>query len=145
MKVTCGTDIIEIARIQKSIEELGEAFLKRVYSLGEIEYCEARKKQKYQHYAARFAAKEATFKAISPFLLSHFSFGWKDIEVKKDAQGRPKIYLAKVIQENLMQKIEDIDISLSHCEQYATANVVALMSQTEVSSREQKEIENGIF
>lgn len=145
MKVTCGTDIIEISRIQKSIEELGEAFLKRVYSLGEIEYCEARKKQKYQHYAARFAAKEATFKAISPFLLPHFSFGWKDIEVKKDAQGRPKIYLAKVIQENLMQKIEDIDISLSHCEQYATANVVALMSQTEMSSREQKEIENGIF
>lgn len=145
MKVTCGTDIIEISRIQKSIEELGEAFLKRVYSLGEIEYCEARKKQKYQHYAVRFAAKEATFKAISPFLLPHFSFGWKDIEVKKDAQGRPKIYLAKVIQENLMQKIEDIDISLSHCEQYATANVVALMSKTEVSSREQKEIENGIF
>lgn len=129
MKVTCGTDIIEIYRIQESIEELGEAFLKRIYSSDEILYCESRKKQKYQHYAARFAAKEATFKAISPFLVPHFSFGWKDIEVKKDQQGRPSIYLAEAIQEQLKQKVEDIDISLSHCQQYATANVVVLLKE----------------
>jgi holo-[acyl-carrier protein] synthase len=126
MKVTCGTDIIEIYRIRESIEELGEAFLKRIYSLDEIEYCESRKKQKYQHYAARFAAKEATFKAISSLLPLRISFGWKDIEVTKDGQGRPSIVLAQIIQEQLKQYIENIDISLSHCNQYATANVVVL-------------------
>ena len=59
MQVTCGTDIIEINRIQKSIEEMGERFLERVYTPQEIAYCESKKMQKYQHYAARFAAKEA--------------------------------------------------------------------------------------
>ena len=65
MKITCGTDIIEIERVKESIENLGEKFLERVYTKKEIEYCESKKKQKYQHYAARFAAKEALFKAIS--------------------------------------------------------------------------------
>ena len=48
MKVTCGTDIIEIYRIKESIEKLGEAFLKRVFTEDEIKYCESKKKQKYQ-------------------------------------------------------------------------------------------------
>ena len=62
MNITCGTDIIEIERIKESIENIGEKFLKRVFTDKEIEYCESKKVQKYQHYAARFAAKEATFK-----------------------------------------------------------------------------------
>ena len=65
MKVTCGTDIIEIERVKESIENTGDAFLRRVFTEKEIEYCESKNKQKYQHYAARFAAKEAVFKAIS--------------------------------------------------------------------------------
>ena len=65
MKISCGTDIIEIKRIKESIEDLGIKFLERVYTEKEIEYCESKKNQKYQHYAARFAAKEAIFKAIS--------------------------------------------------------------------------------
>ena len=65
MKVTCGTDIIEISRIKESIDNIGKKFLDKVFTTNEIEYCESKKNQKYQHYAARFAAKEAVFKAIS--------------------------------------------------------------------------------
>ena len=59
MKISCGTDIIEIERIKESIENLGENFLKKIYTENEIKYCESKKNMKYQHYAARFAAKEA--------------------------------------------------------------------------------------
>ena len=62
MSISCGTDIIEIERIRHSIEKLGEKFLNKVYTNNEIQYCENKRKQRYQHYAARFAAKEAIFK-----------------------------------------------------------------------------------
>lgn len=81
MEITCGTDIIEIDRIKKSITE---RFLKEVYNDSEIEYCEGKKAMKYQHYAARFAAKEAIFKAISNKLESKFDLTWKDVEVIND-------------------------------------------------------------
>ena len=122
MKVTCGTDIIEIDRIKESIEKLGESFLDRVYTKKEIEYCESKKAQKYQHYAARFAAKEATFKALSWKINDKYSISWKDIEVENDEQGRPKV---NVIGLNT-KDIENIDISISHCKKYAVANVTVL-------------------
>ena len=123
MNVSCGTDIIEIERIRDSIENTGEAFLDRVFTKKEITYCESRKKQKYQHYAARFAAKEATFKAISCILNDKYSIKWKDIEVVNNKQGRPIVNLYGVEAE---EKIQNIDISISHCKEYAVANVVIL-------------------
>lgn len=122
MKISCGTDIIEIERIKDSIEETNNKFLNRVYTKKEIEYCESKKAQRYQHYAARFAAKEAAFKAISVKLEDKYSICWKDIEIINDSQGRPSITL----QGNIQKNIEQIDISLSHCKEYATANVVVL-------------------
>lgn len=122
MKIACGTDIIEIERVKESIENLGEKFLERVYTKKEIEYCESKKKQKYQHYAARFAAKEALFKAISWKLEDKYEICWKDIEVLNNKQGRPEL---KVIGVDL-KNIENIDISISHCKNYAVANVVVL-------------------
>lgn len=122
MKISCGTDIIEIERIKDSIEETNNKFLNRVYTKKEIEYCESKKVQRYQHYAARFAAKEAVFKAISVKLEDKYSICWKDIEIINDSQGRPSITL----QGNIQKNIEQIDISLSHCKEYATANVVVL-------------------
>ena len=93
MKICCGTDIIEIERIKQSIEDkgTGEAFKRRVYTQREIDYCESKKSQKYQHYAARFAAKEATFKAISEQLKDKYSISWKDIEITNNEQGKPQI------------------------------------------------------
>lgn len=122
MKIACGTDIIEIERIKESIENVGEKFLERVYTKKEIEYCESKNKQKYQHYAARFAAKEALFKAISWKLDDKYEICWKDIEVLNNKQGRPEL---KVIGVDL-KNIENIDISISHCKNYAVANVVVL-------------------
>ncbi len=122
MKITCGTDIIEIERVKESIENVGTKFIERVYTEKEIEYCESRKKQKYQHYAGRFAAKEAAFKAISKILDDKYSVCWKDFETINDGQGRPSIILHNIN----TGKIESIDVSISHCKEYAIANVVIL-------------------
>ena len=125
MKITCGTDIIEIKRIKESIEELGDKFLERVYTDKEIAYCESKRNQKYQHYAARFAAKEAGFKAISSKLDNKYDIGWKNIEIINDKNGRPHINFLD-IQIKEIEEIEEIDISISHCKEYATANVVTI-------------------
>lgn len=122
MKIKCGVDIIEISRVKESIESLGERFINRVFTEKEIEYCESKKNQKYQHYAARFAAKEAVFKALSWKLEDKYAICWKDIEVVDDKQGRPSLNIIGI---NL-NDIENIDISLSHCKEYAVANVTVL-------------------
>ena len=124
MKICCGTDIIEIERISNSIADaaMGQAFIERVYTPKEIAYCESKKMQKYQHYAARFAAKEAAFKAISEQLEDKYSISWQDIEVINDEQGRPSLNLIGIDLKN----IEDIDLSISHCKEYAVANVTLL-------------------
>lgn len=123
MKILTGTDIIEISRIKNSIEELGDSFKSRIYTENEIKYCENRKDAKYQHYAARFAAKEAVFKAISSLLDNKYSILWKDIEVLNEENGKPQINILTNI---LDEKIDNIDISISHCKEYAVANVVAI-------------------
>ncbi len=122
MKIKCGTDIIEIERIKESIDSLKGKFIERVFTESEIQYCESKKSQKYQHYAARFAAKEAVFKAISDSIKDKFSICWKDIEILNNEEGRPFV---KIIGVNL-KNIESIDLSISHCKQYATA--VAIIS-----------------
>lgn len=122
MEIKCGTDIIEISRIKKSIEELGEKFINKIYTEDEIAYCESKKRQKYQHYAARFAAKEAIFKAISESLKDKYDLCWKDYEVICDENGKPHINILGIDTKN----IESMDISLSHCKEYATAVVTIL-------------------
>lgn len=118
MKITCGTDIIEIERIKNAIENVGEKFLKTVFTEKEIKYCEARKAQKYQSYAGRFAVKEAVFKALSDKLEG--GINWQNFEVVKLENGKPVLKLHCVIDD-----LESIDISISHCKEYASANVVA--------------------
>lgn len=123
MKISCGTDIIEIERIKQSIDDLGKPFIHRVFTENEIKYCESKKAQKYQHYAARFAGKEAVFKAISCKLENKFEISWQDIEILNDNTGRPYV---KILNSNL-KNITNIDISLSHCKEYAIANVVIII------------------
>lgn len=123
MKILTGTDIIEIERIKESIENLENKFIKEIYTEKEIEYCESRRGAKYQHYAARFAAKEAIFKAISKLLNNKYEISWKNAEVLNDENGKPYV---NFINTNIIEKIEDIDISISHCKDYAIANVVLI-------------------
>lgn len=122
MKIRTGTDIIEINRVKKAIEETDKKFCERVYTLREIDYCESKNAQKYQHYAARFAAKEAVFKALSAILDSKYDIEWKDIEIRNDNYGRPYIEL----NEKFTKAIESIDISISHCKEYAVASVILI-------------------
>lgn len=122
MKISCGIDIIEISRIKESIEKTGQTFINKIFTDDEIAYCESKGKQKYQHYAARFSAKEAAFKAISKNLKNKFELDWKDYEITCDSSGRPSINIKGIN----MEEIENIDVSLSHCKEYAIANVVIL-------------------
>lgn len=122
MKITCGIDIIEVNRIKDAIEKHGEKFLNEIFTKSEIEYCE-KKVNKYQHYAARFAAKEAVFKAISEFLSNKYEIGWTDIEILNNKDQKPIVNLKKEI-----KQIEQIDISLSHVKENAVANCVCYFS-----------------
>ena len=120
MQAYCGTDIIEIRRIKKSIDEYGSSFLNRVFTQNEIDYCESKKDMKYQHYAARFSAKEAVFKAVSKMLENKFDLNWKNIEVINDNMGRPCINFVDIT----INGVSNIDISISHCEDFAIAMAV---------------------
>ena len=123
MNIKCGTDIIEIKRIKENIDKSGEKFLNRIYTKKEIEYCESKKSQKYQSYAVRFAAKEAMYKAISSQLGNKHSIEWKKMEILNGDNGRPVI---QVHNSNL--KIDTIDVSLSHCNEYAIATVIVVFN-----------------
>lgn len=119
MNAKCGVDIIEVSRIENSIKSHKE-FVNRVFTRKEIEYCESKKIMKYQHYAARFAAKEAVFKAISEFLESKYQIEWKDIEIENSKTGKPHVNILNL---KIKEKIE-IDVSLSHLKDYAIANCI---------------------
>lgn len=123
MNISCGTDIIEISRIKETIEEMQDKFISKIYTQNEIDYCESKNNVKYQHYAVRFAAKEALFKALSHLLEDKYSISWQNAEIINNKEGRPYINLIGV----QFEKIKNIDISLSHCKEYAVANVVILM------------------
>lgn len=120
MEYKVGNDIIEVERVESSIQKLGESFLNRVFTPAEIEYCESKNKMKYQHYAARFAGKEAIFKAISEFLENKYGIGWKDIEILNDNKGKPFVSFKKKEFSNI-----EVDLSLSHLKEYAIATAIA--------------------
>lgn len=125
MQIKSGIDIIEVERIKSSIDEMGDNFLNRVYTENEIQYCESKKKNKYQSYAARFAVKEAAFKAISTLIKDKYSISWKNVETINNETGKPSIKfisLTKEVEKELA-KIESIDVSISHLEEYAVATV----------------------
>ena len=125
MKIKTGVDIIEIERVKKCIEETEGKFCERVYTEKEIEYCESKKTQKYQHYAARFAAKEAVFKAISVMIPDKYGINWKDIEILNDDTGKPYVNIL-----NHDIKSEDVDVIISHCREYAVANAIFTIRDT---------------
>lgn len=114
-----GTDIAEIDRIKAMAAKHPESFLTRVYTADERAYCET-KKQSAQHWAGRWAAKEAVLKALG----TGWSQGiaWIDVEVRTSPEGKPSIRLyggAKNRAESL--GVTDVLISISHCDAYAVA------------------------
>ena len=119
MKIENGTDIVEVNRIKIDIETLGSRFLNRIYTENEINYCESKKGQKYQSYAARFAAKEAIYKALSSHI--NCEYAWKDFEILNDEKGKPYAKLGIKIDD-----LEGVTVTLSHSKEYAVANVIAV-------------------
>ncbi|MCA9193024.1 MAG: holo-ACP synthase [Planctomycetales bacterium] len=119
-----GTDIIECARIKQMIEKHGELFLTRVYTAREIDYC-GQRKASCQHYAGRWAAKEAVLKALG----TGWAHGiqWTDIEVINQTGGRPIIHLEGIAYRIATQQgIAEILISITHCKSHAVAFATAL-------------------
>lgn len=119
-----GTDIVECLRIAQMIERHGEVFINRVYTDHEIGYCSARKAAT-QHYAGRWAAKEAVLKALGTGWRR--GIRWRDVEVRNDASGKPVIALrggARDVVEEL--GIGEMLISISHCRSHATAYALAV-------------------
>lgn len=124
MKIKTGIDIIEVDRIQEAIESQGEIFLNKVYTKNEINYCSNTGKMTYQHYAARFAAKEAIFKAISDIIPKEENNILNKIEIINEKSGKPIANLDKLHIEN----IESMDLSLSHIKNYAIASFTLLLN-----------------
>jgi len=118
-----GTDIIECLRIAQMIERHGEHFINRVYTDHEIQYCSARKSAT-QHYAGRWAAKEAILKAIGTGWIRGIS--WRDVEVHNLPGGQPVVKLRGGAREAVEQRgITDVLVSISHCRSHATAYALA--------------------
>jgi holo-[acyl-carrier protein] synthase len=114
MVIGIGIDIIEIERIKKSVDDFGEQFLQKVYTPGEIDYCLS-KQNKYQHLAARFAAKEAIYKAISSNWDSELS--WQDMEIINAPNGMPEVKFKGNL-EKFLSSEKSLKISMSHSRDY---------------------------
>jgi holo-[acyl-carrier protein] synthase len=118
-----GTDIIETLRIEKMIDRHGELFITRVYTEAEIEYCSSRKAW-WQHYAGRWASKEAVLKALGTGWRRGIS--WRDIEVINNQQGAPIVKLHGGAREVCEKAgIRQMHLSISHCRSLAVAYVIA--------------------
>ena len=124
MIVGLGTDIVEISRIGQMIERRGETFLNRVFTESENEYC-GTKKNKEQHYAGRWAAKEAVMKTLGTGFIK--GIGWKEIEVVNLKSGKPTIVISGGVESFAGEMgIEEILITISHSREFATATAIAV-------------------
>jgi holo-[acyl-carrier protein] synthase len=122
--VGIGSDIVECLRIGRMIEQHGEMFLARVYTEREIRYCRSRK-HATEHFAARWAAKEAIIKCLGGGWRPGES--WTDIEVRTDLHGRQQVHVCGAAKDRVQQlHIADILLTLSHCRAYATAYALAV-------------------
>ena len=117
-----GIDIVDISRFERFVRENNELLFRRLFSLRESAYC-ANKRRSAQHYALRFAAKEAFLKALGTGLKDGIS--WRDMEVVNDPSGKPELFLTGRAEELFRQKgLTRIFLSLSHDGNYAIASVI---------------------
>jgi len=117
-----GTDIIEISRIEQAINR-SQRFCDKIFTKREQTYCNGRNNGRFQSYAARYAAKEALFKALGTGY--RYGFAFREIEVLNDDLGKPEIEVhGKVFQFLKENHIVQIHLSLSHTKDNAVAYVV---------------------
>jgi holo-[acyl-carrier protein] synthase len=116
MIIGSGVDIVEVRRIERAFKKWGKEFLEKIFTAREIRYAESRKTLS-QHLAARFAAKEAVFKAVGDDKLS-----WEDVEILNGRDGKPKCR----INPNFIGKGSSILLSISHTKDYAVASAILI-------------------
>jgi len=109
LDISLGLDIVEVKRVERLVKN--PRFVERVFSPGEVAYCQG-KKNAGQHFAVRFAAKEAVYKALGREGVAH-----KEISVKNDPSGKPRVELSR----RLKSLESSLSLSLSHTTHYATA------------------------
>ncbi|MCE5315792.1 MAG: holo-ACP synthase [Parachlamydia sp.] len=116
-----GTDLIEVKRVEAIIARYGKRFLDRLFTPDEQTYC-LKHRDSSRHFAGRFAAKEAIVKALGTGISQEI--GWLDIEIINDGRGKPRVQLS--VQANAHFSQPKIELTISHCRDYAMA--VALIS-----------------
>ena len=114
-----GIDIVEVIRIRKAVEA-NKGFRNRVFTQEEIKYCE-HKKRKFEHYAVRFAAKEAVWKAFG-----QGGVALRSIEIVNDANGKPSVRLHVKLKACGLRKRAEVVLSMSHTHRYAVANAIVV-------------------
>ena len=118
---TIGTDIVSVKRMQKAIERQGQRFLDRIFTPAEQNYCK-RKKNKYENYAARFAAKEAVIKAKKG---GRGRFAFRDIEVIRKLNGAPAIQIDHRTRKKLdISPKAQFELTMAHEREFAIATVI---------------------
>jgi holo-[acyl-carrier protein] synthase len=124
MVLGLGTDLMETRRVQESIDRFGQRFLERIFTPEEIAYCQRKKKNAAESFAARFAAKEAGAKALGTGISRGVS--WKEFEVRREASGRPTLHLSgRAAELAEAMGVRRVQLSLTHTRELALAVVVA--------------------
>lgn len=118
--VGLGSEVIECVRIRTLLERHGEVFLDRVFSPREVSECQSRT-HSTEHFAARWAAKEAVGKALG------ITRAWPDVEVRADVDGRPRVVLHGAIKDRAdALQVAEVLLTMAHCRAYATATALAV-------------------
>ncbi len=123
MVLGLGTDLMETKRVEESIDRFGERFMERIFTAGEIAYCQRKRKNAAESFAARFAAKEAGAKALGTGISRGVS--WKEFEVRREEGGRPTLHLSgRAAELAAAMGVKRIQLSLTHSRELALAVVV---------------------
>lgn len=123
-----GVDLVQVSQVAESIARFGDRYLRRVYTEGELAYASRAGGGAPRHLAARFAAKEATVKALD---LAAIPIDWRHIEVHREPSGRCALVLHGAVREAADRlRSGPLALSLSHEGDYATAVVITTLSET---------------
>jgi holo-[acyl-carrier protein] synthase len=130
-RLSVGIDLVRVSRVAESLAQFGERFLRRLFTPAEIAYATASPSQTAERLAARFAAKEAAYKALE--LPSH-GVGWRQIEIERTPGGACRLVLHGDARTAAVESgVAELSLSLSHEGDYATAVVVALRDRQETT------------
>jgi holo-[acyl-carrier protein] synthase len=123
MVVGTGIDVVEIERVARSIERYGSRFLERVYTTAEIAYCQRKRRNAAESFAARFAAKEAGAKALGTGI--GFGVTWRELEVGREPAGRPLLLLhGRAAEIAASLGVRRSSLSITHTRTQSTALVI---------------------